>query len=117
MVQTRILDRGEVVFGYPRFPMVLQNAQGMVSVLQLSKGVFVYDVRVVRVLEDTGGYPRLHQCQLLSALGIFKIDMLTSSTNQPPLPATPYELRNHYPIAYSQIDSTYCIFPVVERCQ
>ena len=59
MVQPRILDGSKVILRDPCLPVILQNAQRLVSVLYLPERVFVYDVWVVRVLENAWCYPWL----------------------------------------------------------
>lgn len=53
------LDRDEVVFGYPRRPVVLEHVERVVFVEHLAEGVLVDDIRVVCVFENAGRYPWL----------------------------------------------------------
>jgi hypothetical protein len=88
VVQTDRFHLFEVIFNDPGLPMIFQYAQGGLLILQLPKGVFIYNVIVSRVLEDTRRYPRLNPIK--STLPLQKLDVKrgrTSSTNQPPLRA------------------------------
>ena len=59
MVQTDRFYLLEVIFNDPSFPVIFQDARGVLLILQLPKSVFVDNVIVSRVLENTRCYPRL----------------------------------------------------------
>ena len=60
MVEACVLNRDEVVLGYPSIPVRLKDVERSGIFLKASKGVLVDDVRIVRVLEDTRGDPGLN---------------------------------------------------------
>ena len=59
VVQTDRFHLLEVIFNYPSLPVVFQYALCVLLILQLSEGIFIDDVIVSRVFEDTRCYPRL----------------------------------------------------------
>lgn len=64
MVQPCCFDCYKVFLCNPGIPMILQHTQGIIRILHLSERVLVYNVRIIRVLEDTWSYPGLNGDQL-----------------------------------------------------
>ena len=83
VVETCCLDCNEIILRYPRFPVILEDTQGMIRVLQLAEGILVYNIRVVGILEYAWSNPGLRVVTKLSF--VFATAELTSTTNQPPL--------------------------------
>ncbi len=59
VVQPCRTDSFEVVFCYPRFPMVLKNIKGCVVINILAQRKFVNDIGIVEAFKKAGGNPRL----------------------------------------------------------
>lgn len=63
VVQTCRLDLPEVILNYPSLPVILQHLKGGLLILHLSKGVFIHNGVIARVLEDARRYPRLSRIE------------------------------------------------------
>lgn len=59
MVEPSGADGLEIIFGYPRLPVVLQYRKDSVVVYGLTQCIFINDVAIVEALEETGCYPWL----------------------------------------------------------
>ena len=71
--------------------MVCQSLQSDIGVLHLAEGIFIDDVRVIRVLEDTWRDPRLAKG---SSSGDGSQIMITDLKNKPATPANIIEDRD-----------------------
>lgn len=59
MIQSSGLNRFEIVFRYPRLPVLLQGILGDGQVLHLPKSILVDDIVIICILKDARCYPRL----------------------------------------------------------